>query len=230
MIASLRSRVLCGSAGLGAGAFVVAVCAADAGRVRPAARLAALFRSDSLLGSARDDVRHSHRAGCDVVLAARRVRQRQLTPVVASRTATVAIELPAGRCRPGSAETPPPIVEPYNELESPTMEVEPPSMARTAEDPWLGVDWVKMPRRVASLAIRDRVGVVPGGAGFCDATAGGLVHRAVACGRWGSRPVPATRAQACWKECHSGWSCGTRRRFCNRRWSKCRSSPVTSGR
>ena len=56
---------------------------------------------------------------------------------------------------------------------------------------------------LASLAIRNRVGVVPGGGGFCDATAGGLVHRAVDCGRWASRRClpPCT---ACWKECRSG--------------------------
>ncbi|MBM4089709.1 MAG: M56 family metallopeptidase [Planctomycetes bacterium] len=65
------------------------------------------------------------------------------TPIVASRIDAVAIELaPAGADREARS-TPPPIVEPYNELESPSMEVESPSMARTAEDPWLEVGWVR---------------------------------------------------------------------------------------
>ena len=63
------------------------------------------------------------------------------TPIVASRSDAVAIELAPVDADQEARKTPPPIVEPYNELESPRMEVEPPSIARTAEDPWFGVGW-----------------------------------------------------------------------------------------
>ena len=63
------------------------------------------------------------------------------TPIVASRIDAVAIEFAPAGADQEARSTPPPIVEPYNELESPRMEVEPPSMARTAEDPWFGVGW-----------------------------------------------------------------------------------------